>query len=81
MKKTNLTEFISGENTTKPQEVCHEIHKLPNKKGFNNSFFTRENMRWFYFVINWMPHPNKPLIFLPCSRGEKTCAKRKKYEF
>ncbi len=45
MKETTLTEFIAGKDTTKSQEVCHEIHKLPNKKAFNNSFFTPENLR------------------------------------
>jgi len=54
----------------------HQIKKLEERKGFNNSFLTPANMKWYCYIVNWLPDPLKPLVFLPCGRGEKT---RKKY--
>lgn len=66
MNQTNLNNYTERKPIFK---------KLPDMQGFNNSFFTFENNRWFSFVLFWFPDPLKPLVFLPYGRAEKTRAK------
>lgn len=40
--------------------------------GFNNSFYTPANVKWFHYIINYQPSPAAPAVFLPCASGAKT---------
>jgi hypothetical protein len=57
------------------------IKKKPEEKGFNQSFFTTENTKWYNYVVNWLPNRKKPLVFLPCASAAKTRAKYGKKMF
>lgn len=54
----------------------HNLKKLPDLPGFNQSFFTTANTLWYNYAINWLPNRKKPLVFLPCANANKT---RKKF--
>ncbi|MEX2715087.1 MAG: hypothetical protein Q6370_002180 [Candidatus Sigynarchaeota archaeon] len=53
----------------------HNIVKKAELPGFNTSFLTPDNMRWFARVVHWLPDPAKPLVLLPCGSAAKTRAK------
>ncbi|NMC06732.1 MAG: hypothetical protein GYA24_16060 [Candidatus Lokiarchaeota archaeon] len=51
----------------------HNITKQPEQAGFNTSFLTPENMRWFNTrALHFLPDPAKPLVCLPCGSAAKT---------
>jgi len=52
----------------------HNITRQPEQGGFNTSFLTPQNMRWFARVVHWLPDPAKPLVLLPCGSASKTRA-------
>jgi len=50
----------------------HYIMHQTELAGFNSNFLTPDNMRWFLFVLNWLPDVDEPLVFLPCGSANKT---------
>jgi predicted RNA-binding protein len=65
-----LDSFTVPEATT-PKK--HNITKQAEQIGFNTSFLTPENMRWFATkVLGFLPDAAKPLVFLPCGSAAKT---------
>jgi hypothetical protein len=56
-----------------PATKKHNIAKQAEAPGFNTSFLTPANMRWFATkVLGFLPDPAKPLVFLPCGSAAKT---------
>lgn len=53
----------------------HNLVRQPEQPGFNSSFLTPENDAWFNLMLEWLPDPSKPLVFLPCGSAAKTRAK------
>jgi len=51
------------------------LQKKEEQKGFNQSFFTTKNTKWYHYAKNWLPNKRKPLVFLPCANAAKTRAK------
>lgn len=66
----------SNKNLVNTRQKKFSLQKKPDSPGFNQSFFNVPNTFWYNYVINWLPHKKKPLIFLPCANASKT---RKKY--
>lgn len=54
------------------KSVLNKQEELP---AFNESFFSSKNMKWFYFVMSYLPPLDKPLVFLPCGSANKTRGK------
>jgi predicted RNA-binding protein len=48
------------------------LNKHSDGEGFNNSFLTKTNTIWYHYLLNWFPDKNKPVVFLPCAKAEKT---------
>jgi len=51
------------------KSVLNKQIELPPK---NESFMSNDNLTWFYFVLNYLPSIDKPLVFLPCGNANKT---------
>jgi len=48
------------------------LKRLPELPAKNESFMSTDNLVWFYFVLNYIPEQNLPVVFLPCGSANKT---------
>ena len=48
------------------------VKKVKDSPGYNNSFMTTPNLKWFHLIMNWLPDPTKPLVLLPCGKASRT---------
>ena len=79
-KKFNIMEGAEARQMAIMTNVINIHERETNQPLFNVGFgitHSKENYDWFFDVImNWLPDPSKPVVFLPCGSAEKT---REKY--
>lgn len=59
-------------NPSKKNKMASKFADMPPK---NESFMTKDNIQWFHYILKYFPDVDKPIIFLPCGRANKTRSK------